>query len=176
MADDAVGQIRFSFPGDQPNPGFSDRHSHVRIINVRVHSRARLKLQHVFFAVKRPNAGERRVEAVHRGFGATLQDFSDGIFLCKRQSDIGAEIGKAGPSRERLFSVFLVSDIMHREYGAQFVARSVEDRLAAAQSRSTRTSLGRDNTYFYVLQSLAIEGSDERDFLLLQQGFAVRMV
>ena len=73
IADDPIGQVRFSFGGNPANFELTHRDARVGAVKVRVSPGACLKLQHVSLFIERPDPGEGGIEMFHHRPGAMAE-------------------------------------------------------------------------------------------------------
>jgi hypothetical protein len=65
--------------GDKADLELADGHAAMGAIEVCVHPRAGLQLQHLLLFVQGPDAGERRAQVLDHGLCAPLQDATQGV-------------------------------------------------------------------------------------------------
>ena len=83
VAEEVVGQVRPAFLSNPPDLEMADRDPAVGAVDVGVQSGAGLQHQDVLTRTERPDPGEGRVEVLHQGLGAGLEDPSQGVARVK---------------------------------------------------------------------------------------------
>jgi hypothetical protein len=69
-----VRDVRFALLCDEAHVPLTDPHPGELAVQACILTRASLQLQQVFWAAQHPNAYERRVQMLHKGLCAGLQD------------------------------------------------------------------------------------------------------
>ena len=128
IIEDVVGQMRFALLGDQPDLELSDRHPCVAAIEVGIHPRARLKLQHLICFVKRPDAREGRAKMLDHRLGAPLKAGVQAVALGKRDADLRRKNRLARPLSKLRLCLLSVADIREDGHTARDGALPVSER------------------------------------------------